>query len=105
MRAYYIDGNPIGYSSQSYMYGSYTQIIEQVGDKEEFIGCTETKVGLYNEFVARIYNDCETYYAPIIYLSVDGEPFILPNGIFPMLTNPFELPKYFKNWGKMGFSM
>lgn len=99
------EGNPIGYSSESYMYGRYTQIIEQVGDKEEFIGCTETKVGLYNEFVARIYNDCETYYAPIIYLSVDGEPYILPNGIFPMLTNPFELPKYIKNWGKMGFSM
>ena len=100
-----IEGNPFGYSSESYMYGRYTQIIEQVGDKEEFIECVETKVGLYNEFVARIYNDCETYYAPIMYLSVEGEPFILPNGVFPMLTNPFELPKYIGNWEKMGFSM
>lgn len=99
------EGNPFGYSSKSYIYGRYSQIIEQVGDKEEFIECVDTKVSLYNEFVARIYNDCETYYAPIIYLSVDGEPFVLPNGIFPMLTNPFELPKYIKNWEKMGFSM
>lgn len=97
--------NPFGYSSESYLYGRYSQIIEQVGDKEEFIECIETKVGLYNEFVARIYNDCETYYAPVIYLSVDGEPFILPNGIFPMLTNPFELPRYIKNWENMGFAM
>lgn len=99
------EGDPFGYSSKSFIYGRYSQIIEQVGDKEEFIECVDTKVNLYNEFVARIYNDCETYYAPIIYLSIDGEPFVLPNGIFPMLTNPFELPKYIKNWEKMGFSM
>ncbi|MDD3279563.1 MAG: hypothetical protein PHG16_11915 [Lachnospiraceae bacterium] len=98
-------GNPFGYSSKSFIYGPYAQIIEQVGDREEFIECVETKVALYNEFVARIYNDCETYYAPIIYLSVDGEPFILPNDFFPMVVNPFELPKYIKNWEKMGFAM
>ena len=99
------EGNPFGYSSESYIYGNYSQILEQVGDKEEFIECVETKVGLYNELVARLYNDCETYYTPIIYLSVEGEPFILPNGIFPMLTNPFELPKYIKNWENIGFTM
>lgn len=99
------EGNPFGYSSESYIYANYTQIIEQVGEKEEFIECIECKVVLYNEFVARMYNDCETYYAPIIYLSVDGEPFLLPNNCFPMLTNPFELSKYIKNWGNMGFSM
>lgn len=99
------EGNPFGYSSESYIYGSYSQIIEQVGDKEDFIECIESKVGLYNETVARVYNDCETYYSPIIYLSVDGEPFILPNGIFPMLTNPFDLLKYIKNWEKMNFNM
>lgn len=100
-----VEGNPFGYSSESYIYGRYTQIIEQVGDKEEFIECVEAKVGLYNEFVARIYNDHETYYAPIIYLSVEGKPFILPNGFFPMLTNPFEIPKYINNWERMGISM
>lgn len=99
------EGDPFGYSSESYIYGRYSQIIEQVGDKEDFLECIDSKVGLYNETVARIYNDCETYYSPIIYLSVDGEPFILPNGIFPMLTNPFDLLKYIKNWEKMNFNM
>lgn len=96
------EGDPIGYSSESYIFGRYSQIVKQVGDKEEFIECLDTKVGLYNELVAKIYNNCDMYYAPIIYFSVDGEPFILPNGIFPMLTNPFELPKYIKNWEKIG---
>lgn len=99
------EGNPFGYSSKSYIYGRYAKILEQVGDKEDFIECIEAKVELYNESVAKIYNDCETYYVPIIYLSVEGDPFILPNGVFPMITNPFELPKYIKNWEKMGIEM
>lgn len=100
-----LESNPFGYSSESYTYGTYTQIMKQVGDKENFIECVEIKVVVYNEFVAKIYNDCETYYAPIIYLSVEGKPFVLPNGCFPMLTNPLELPQYIKNWEKMGFEM
>lgn len=70
------EGNPFGYSSKTFMYGQYEKILEQVGDKEDFIECTEAKAELYNESVAKIYNDCETYYAPIIYLSVEGEPYI-----------------------------
>ena len=99
------EGNPFGYSSVSNMYGQYTQILEQVGDKEDFIECVEVKTDKYNKLVAKMYNDCETYYAPIIYLSVDGDPFFLPNGTFPMITDPFDLPKYIKNWEKLGFSM
>lgn len=38
-------------------------------------------------------------------LMIEGDPFILPNGVFPMITNPFELPKYIKNWEKMGIEM
>ena len=99
------EGNPFGYSSKTYMYGQYEKILEQVGDKEDFIECTEVKAELYNESVAKIYNDCETYYAPIIYLSVEGDPYILPNGVFPMITNPFDLLKYIKNWEKMGVTV
>ena len=87
------------------MYGQYEKILEQVGDKEDFIECTEAKAELYNESVAKIYNDCETYYAPIIYLSVEGEPYILPNGVFPMITKPFDLPQYIKNWERMGVTV
>ena len=99
------EGNPFGYSSKTFMYGQYEKILEQVGDKEDFIECTEAKAELYNESVAKIYNDCETYYAPIIYLSVEGEPYILPNGVFPMITKPFDLPQYIKNWERMGVTV
>ena len=41
----------------------------------------------------------------IIYLSVEGEPYILPNGVFPMITKPFDLPQYIKNWERMGVTV
>lgn len=93
--------NPVGYSSKSFTYGSYEQLIEQLGDKESVIECVEAKVELYNEVIAKIYNDCETFYAPIIYLAIDGEPLVLPNYCFPMITNPFDLQKYLDNWSNM----
>ncbi|MDM0497128.1 hypothetical protein QTH19_07795 [Clostridium perfringens] len=97
--------NPVGYSSKSFTYGSYEQLIEQLGDKESFIECIESKVELYNEAIAKIYNDCETFYSPIIYLAVDGEPLVLPNYCFPMITNPFDLKKYLDNWSNMGINV
>lgn len=97
--------NPVGYSSKSFVYGSYEQLIEQLGDKESFIECVEAKVELYNEVIAKIYNDYETFYAPIIYLTIDGEPLVLPNYCFPMITNPFDLKKYLENWSNMGLDI
>lgn len=60
---------------------------------------------LYNEVIAKIYNDCETFYSPIIYLAIDGEPLVLPNYCFPMITNPFDLQKYLENWSNMGIDI
>lgn len=97
--------NPVGYSSKSFAYGSYEQLIEQLGDNESFIECVESRVELYNEVIAKIYNDCETFYAPIIYLAIDGEPLVLPNYCFPMITNPFDLQKYLENWSNMGIDI
>lgn len=97
--------NPFGYSSESFTFGKYEYLIEQFGDKESFIECVEAKMELYNEVIAKIYNDCETYYAPIIYLTIDGEPLVLPNYCFPMITNLFDLQKYLDNWRNMGIDI
>jgi len=97
--------DPFGYSSESFAFSRHTQLIKQFGDKESFLECVEVKIELYNEIIAKIYNDCETYYAPIIYLAIDGEPLVLPNNCFPMITNPFNLQKYLDNWSNMGIDI
>lgn len=72
--------------------------------KEELLECICAEVAVYNDTVAKLYNENETYYAPVIYLSVEGEPVIF-DGIFPLITNPLELNYYLGNWKKAGIEI
>ncbi len=94
-------GNPICYSSETYIHGPYEQLLVQLDGKEELLECICAEVAVYNDIIASMYNESETYYAPIIYLSVEGEPVIF-DGIFPLITNPLELNYYLGNWKKAG---
>lgn len=97
-------GNPICYSSETYVYGPYEQLLVQMDGKEELLECICAEVAFYNDTIAKMYNESETYYAPVIYLSVEGEPVIF-DGIFPLITNPLELNYYLGNWKKAGITI
>ena len=96
--------NPFCYSSETYVYGPYEQLLQQMDGKEELLECLYAEVAIYNDTIAKMYNESETYYAPIIYLSIEGEPVIF-DGIFPLITNPLELNYYLENWKKSGIVM
>lgn len=93
--------NPICYTSETYVHGPYNQLLLQVNGKEDIVECVNAEVAIYNDTIAKMYNECNTYYTPIIYLSVEGDPVIF-NGIFPLITNPLELNYYVNNWKRAG---
>lgn len=94
-------GNPICYSSETYVNGPYEQLMVQMGGKEELLECLCAEEVVYNDTIAKMYNEGETYYTPVIYLSVEGEAVIF-DGMFPLITNPLELNYYLENWKKAG---
>ena len=94
-------GNPLCYSSETYVYGNYEQLLAQMDGKEKLLECVCAEVAVYNDTIAMMYNESETYYAPLIYLSVEGEPVIFDE-IFPLITNPLELNYYLENWKNAG---
>lgn len=94
--------NPLCYTSETYIYGPYEQLLSQMNGKEELLECVSAEMAIYNDTIAKIYNESETYYAPIIYLSIEGEPIILDDA-FPLITNPLELNYYVENWRKAGY--
>lgn len=96
--------NPICYSSETYVFGPYNQLLIQMHGKEELLECVNAQVAIYNDTIAKMYNESNTYYAPITYLSVEGEPFIF-RGIFPLITNPLELNFYLNNWKRAGIEI
>lgn len=98
------ENNPICYSSKSFTFGSYTTLVSQLGGTEEYIECKKSEVGKYNKSIAKLYNKCENFYAPLIYLVVEEKPLVL-NNVFPMFTNPLELNLYLDNWKKSGVTI
>ena len=93
--------NPLGYTEKTMTFGPYQQCLISCPD-EKFIECIDTKVEPYNQVIASIYNDSHTYYAPLIYFSVDGKPLVLNNRVFPLISDPFKVPNCLENWRKMG---
>ena len=95
------NNDPMGYSSETLTFCSYKQCLTNFPD-EQFIECIEAKVEPYNQIIANIYNDSNTYYAPLIYFSVDGKPLILSNGVFPLISDPLKVTKCLENWARIG---
>lgn len=95
------DNNPLGYSSETLSFGSYQNCLTSFPN-EKFVECIDAKVEPYNQVIASIYNDSCTYYAPLIYFSVDGKPLFLNNGVFPLISNPFKVANCLDNWKTIG---
>ena len=93
--------DPLGYTSETMSFGSYQQCLISFPN-EKFIECIDAKVEPYNQVIASVYNDSNTYYAPLIYFSVDGKPLILKNGIFPLISDPFKVANCLDNWKRIG---
>ena len=95
------DNDPLGYTAETISFGSYQQCLTNFSN-EKFIECIDAKIEPYNQVIASIYNDSNTFYAPLIYFSVDGKPLILNNGVFPLISDPFKVANCLDNWKRIG---
>lgn len=93
--------DPLGYTADTKSFCSYQQYLTNF-PSEKFIECIDVKVEPYNQVIASIYNDNNTYYAPLIYFSVDGKPLILSNNVFPLISDPFKINNCLENWKRIG---
>ncbi|QAT43565.1 hypothetical protein [Aminipila luticellarii] len=94
-------GESLGYSSESMSFCSDKQCIINF-NSEKFLKIIDSRIEPYNRIIASIYNDSFTFYAPLMYFSVDGEPLILNNDIFPLISNPFLVSKCIDSWKQHG---
>lgn len=96
--------NPLCYSSISFTFGDYNNLVRMLGGDEECIECKKSLVVKYNESIAKLYNKCKNFYAPLIYLVVEEKPLVV-NEVFPLFTNPLELQSYLENWNRVGINI
>lgn len=95
------ENNSLGYTADTMTFGTYQQCLINLPN-EKFIECIDASIEPYNQIIASIYNNSDTYYAPLIYFSIDGKPLILSNGVFPLISDPFKVANCLDNWRKIG---
>ncbi|WP_411076285.1 hypothetical protein [Streptomyces sp. cmx-4-7] len=96
-------GDPICYTADGSVSGSYSQLLSQGHDA---IVCTGASPMRYGRAIGEAYSDCKQYYAPLAYLvdTETGDPIVV-DGVISLLHNPLELDSYVENWARCGIEL
>lgn len=92
-------GDPVGYSSDRWAYGSYTHVAPMMVDGEHFVVCEIAEAIPYTEHIARLYQPVGDYYAPLMMFRHHESGGLLTIGDAVLIaTNPFRVERLFENW-------
>ncbi|MFG2114388.1 hypothetical protein ACGFRB_17425 [Streptomyces sp. NPDC048718] len=96
-------GDPLCYTADGSMSGSYSQLLGQGHDPVLCTGATPVR---YSRAIGDAYSDCKQYYAPLAYLvdAETGEPVVV-DGVISLLHNPLDLDSYVANWARCGIEL
>jgi hypothetical protein len=93
------ENNPLGYLSKSRLFGSYSLLVTEKSEDEEIFEINSCFIDDYSLPIINNYEKANFYYAPIIYIyDLNKDEDFHFGQYFILITNPFELNKYFKNW-------
>lgn len=95
------EGNPIGYSSESWTFGPYEQVAPTMAGDESFVECVAARVEPFTEHIASRYDPDGYYYAPLIILRNKDDDRILRVGDAILAgTDPFSMGRFKDNWSR-----
>jgi hypothetical protein len=102
-RQSFVEGNPLCYSSENFIYGDY-RTVESLKDPEEStLDCISAKAVPYSAQLEYDPNERQ-YYAPLICLrNTKGEVARLGSYIL-LCSDPFKLADLISNWQEIGLS-
>ena len=94
------------YTSKSNIFGLYEVLIKSKRLDEDILECDYAEMVRFNEHIAKQHNDFNNFYAPLCYLvDIRDELIICINRMPVLISNPFDLNHYFKNWGETGIEI
>lgn len=92
-------GDPLCFSDQTRAYGSRCTLLHLLGGSENLVEIERAQVVPFRQELADEYAIWDNWYAPLAYLRLraDASLFVI-GGFVPLISNPFNLDKYLKNW-------
>lgn len=96
------NNDPFCYTVKTGVFGPYSLITT---DEDECIECLNAEAVPYDDLMGKIYNGNVDYYAPVCLLANDEteELFAINNHVV-MITDPFDLDRFIRNWEKAQLS-
>ncbi|WP_195638220.1 hypothetical protein [Enterocloster bolteae] len=91
--------DPFAYIKNTWESGNYSMLKNRVEISEEIVLCKSYECVQYTSEIRELFDIKGNYYAPLVFISIDDE-IVLIDGYLFLMTNPFDLDKYLKNWKK-----
>lgn len=91
--------DPFAYIKNTWESGNYSMLKNRVEISEEIVLCKSYECVQYISEIRELFDVKGNYYAPLVFISIDDE-IVLIDGYLFLMTNPFDLDKYLKNWKK-----
>jgi hypothetical protein len=100
------DTDPFCYTSKTYTYGSYSQLLRIKGSDERCIKCVSAEVAKYNRVLEKTYNQCDNFYAPVFIIldEITELPLQIQKRV-AMMTDPLDFENYIENWKNAGINI
>lgn len=99
-------GDPYCVTSVRRVFGQRSTLMQIKGLEETCIEVNLAEIERYHSSIGDIYNKCENYLAPLVLLRhlITEQPITL-NHHLVLLTDPFSLHHYLRNWADAGVSI
>lgn len=96
------NNDPFCYTTKTGIFGRYSSI---TSEDDECIECLNAKAVPYDDLIGTIYNQNVDYYAPVCLLvNEETEELFAINNHVVMITDPFDLDRFIRNWEKAKLS-
>ncbi|WP_343083188.1 hypothetical protein [Blautia producta] len=91
--------DPIVYIKNTWESGTYSMLKNRAEISEEIVLCKSYECVQYTSEIRELFDAKGHYYAPLAFIRIEDEIVLIDGHLF-LLSNPFELDKYLKNWKK-----
>ncbi len=96
-------GDPLCYTSEDWRFGKRSFLERVKGEDETLIEIQAVELCKYSDFLGRIFNRCDHYYAPMCMVTNrDMQQIVILGNILPLLSDPFNVKNSLKTWSQFG---
>lgn len=99
-------GDPMGFTSESKLFGSFSQLKESQIGEEKILKVIRYEKAKYSQQINDVDNEMDNDYTPLgILVHPGAEGFVVFGNCIPLISDPLKFDKLHKNWNEVGYKI